>query len=194
MEAPCKTTSSPDKSSAAEPRRGFLAKAVALACGGVTLLAPAAVGVVAFLNPLRQKSLSGGFLKITTLPVLPEDGAPRRFSVIADRVDAWNRYARQPIGSIFLRRTGENDRPVEALQVICPHAGCTIEYQKTAQRGKFVCPCHVANFDLSGKRTDKKSPSPRDMDTLEVEMRNNTEVWVKFENFRTGAAKKIAEA
>jgi hypothetical protein len=32
------------------------------------------------------------------------------------------------------------------------------------------------------------------MDTLEVELRNGTEVWVKFQNFEAGKAKKIAVA
>ncbi len=28
--------------------------------------------------------------------------------------------------------------------------------------------------------------SPRDLDSLEVEIRNGAEVWVRFEKFRTG--------
>ena len=170
-------------------RRGFIAGAVALVCGGAALLIPAAVGVAAFLNPLRQKSQSGQFMRLAALDVLSDDGTPRKVPVIADRTDAWNTYPAEPIGAVFLRRTGNQ---VEALQVICPHAGCSINFEGSAKQGKFFCPCHAASFDLAGKRIDATSPSPRDMDTLEVEIRNKNEVWVKFQTFGVGTAKKVA--
>ena len=173
-----------------ENRRGFIGQAVAVLCGGVALLVPAAVGVAAFLNPLRQKSQSGQFMRLASLDVLPDDGTPRKVPVIADRTDAWNTYPAEPIGAVFLRRTGGK---VTALQVICPHAGCSINFEGSAAAGKFFCPCHAASFDLAGKRTDPTSPSPRDMDTLDVEIRNKNEVWVKFQTFGVGTAKKVAQ-
>ena len=174
-----------------ENRRGFLGQAVAVLCGGATLLVPVAVGAVTFLNPLRQKSQSGEFMRLASLDALPDDGTPRKVPVIADRQDAWNRFPAEPIGAVFLRRTG-ND--VAALQVICPHAGCSINFEGNAKEGKFFCPCHAASFDLVGKRTDQTSPSPRDMDSLEVEIRNKNEVWVKVQTFGLGTAKKVAQA
>lgn len=173
-----------------ENRRGFLNQAAAVICGGVALLVPAVVGIVAFLNPLRQKSQSGRFMRLVSLDVLPEDGTPRKVPVIADRTDAWNIYPAEPIGAVFLRRTGAE---VSALQVICPHAGCSINFESSAGGGKFLCPCHAASFDLAGKRTDAISPSPRDMDKLEVALRNKNDVWVKFQTFGVGTAKKVAQ-
>ena len=41
-------------------------------CGGAALLIPAAAGIAAFLNPLRQKSQSGRFLRVASLDVLPD--------------------------------------------------------------------------------------------------------------------------
>ena len=113
-----------------------------------------------------------------------------RCPVIADRTDAWNRFPAEPIGAVFLRRVG---RKVEALQVLCPHANCSINFEGSPQGGKFFCPCHAASFNLSGQRTDATSPSPRNMDTLDVEIRNSNEVWVKFENFRMGIAAKVVQ-
>ena len=78
------------------------------------------------------------------------------------------------------------------MQVICPHAGCSINYDAAGH--KYFCPCHSASFDLAGKRTDSTSPSPRDMDSLEVEIRNKNEVRVKFQTFDVGTAKKVAQA
>ncbi len=171
-------------------RRGFLEQAAAVLFGGAALAVPAVTGLVAFLNPLRQKSQSGQWLRLASLDALPEDSTPRRFAVVANRKDAWNCFPDQPIGAVFLRRLGDQ---AKALQVICPHAGCSIGVQSTPHGDKFVCPCHLANFDLDGKRTDRVSPSPRDMDALEVEIRNRNEVWVKFQTFRTGIAAKVAQ-
>ena len=69
-----------------------------------------------------------------------------------------------------------------------------VVYDDAEGEGKFFCPCHSASFGLGGERLAKTSPSPRDMDLLETEIRNNTEVWVKFQKFQTGTPKKIAEA
>ena len=175
--------------SADENRRGFLRKSAALVCGGIALLIPAAAGVVAFLNPLRQRSAGGQFMRLAMLNVLPEDGTPRKIPVIADRTDAWNRYPAEPIGAVFLRRVGDG---VAALQVICPHAGCSISLEGSGSDGKFFCPCHAASFNLMGERTDVTSPSPRNMDTLDVEIRDN-EVWVRYQTFCLGTAKKVAQ-
>ncbi len=173
-----------------ENRRGFLSRAAAVLCSGVSLLIPAAAGIVAFLNPLRQKSQSGQFIRLASLDVLPEDGTPWKVSVIADRADAWNRYPAEPIGAVFLRRAQDE---VMALQLVCPHAGCSIDFEGSTGGGKFFCPCHAASFDLAGKRTDQTSPSPRDMDALDVEIRNKNEVWVKFQTFGVGTVKKAAQ-
>ncbi len=129
-------------------------------------------------------------MRLASLDVLPENGTPQKVLVIADRTDAWNRYPREPIGAVFLRRVG---RQVTALQVVCPHAGCSINFEPSAGGGKFFCPCHLASFDLAGNRTDSTSPSPRNMDTLDVEIRNNSEVWVKFQTFSIGTSRKVAQ-
>jgi Rieske Fe-S protein len=174
-----------------DARRTFLAKAAAVTCGAAACAVPAAAGLAAFLNPLRVKTQAGQFLRLASLAMLPEDGAPQKFPVIAQRTDAWNRFPEEPVGAVFLRRAAADK--VEALQVVCPHAGCYVAYD--AKSNGFYCPCHAARFDISGKRLDPaSSPSPRDLDVLQAEVRNGSEVWVKFENFRTGVAQKIAES
>ncbi len=178
----------PEPPTAPHPRRGFLGKTLTLALGGLAYAVPALSGVVAFLNPLRQKSRAGEPVRLATLDMLPDGGPPLTVSVVADRTDAWT-SSREAIGGVLLRRVGGQ---VEALNVVCPHAGCSIRYQPAEE--KLFCPCHSASFDLSGKRLDETSPSPRDLDTLEVEIRDGTEVWVRFENFRTGVAEKVPEA
>jgi len=175
--------------SPAPQRRGFLAGAIAVGTGGIAVAVPALASLVSALNPLRQKAQAGQFLRLASLEAIPADGTPRKFPVSLDRTDAWNRFPNEPVGAVFLRRVKDT---VEAIHVVCPHAGCFIVYDTS--KNTYCCPCHNGNFDLTGKRLDANSPSPRDLDTLEVEIRNGTEVWVKFQNFRTGTPQKVAEA
>jgi len=102
-------------------------------------------------------------------------------------VDAWSRTPNVPVGAVYLQRVGENK--VRALNVVCPHAGCFVDYRPA--NGNYFCPCHNSSFALDGKILDPKSPSPRGLDELPVEVRNGTEVWVTFQNFRAGVHEKI---
>lgn len=167
-------------------RRGFLCGLVAIGA----MLVPAVTGLIAFLNPLRQKGATGRFVRLTMLDALPEDGTPQRVAVVAERTDAWTRFPPEPIGAVFLRRIGDE---VTALQVICPHAGCSIGFSETPEGGRFACPCHQATFNLDGVRVEADSFSPRNMDSLEVEVRNGDEVWVNYQTFVTGTAGKIPQ-
>jgi Rieske Fe-S protein len=58
-------------------------------------------------------------------------------------------------------------------------------------RKGYHCPCHNSSFGVDGKIADPKSPSPRGLDELEVEIRGESEIWVKFQNFRAGGREKI---
>lgn len=177
-------------SSPATDRRGFLKKFLAVVLGGIATLIPVGAGLAVFLDPLRRKSSRKTFVRVTTLDALSNDGAPRKFSVLAERVDAWNKFANVPIGAVYLRRSA--DDKVEALNVVCPHAGCFVDFK--TERGKFLCPCHNSLFALDGKIADASSPAARGLDTLEVEMRDGKEIWVKFQNFRAGQSEKIPVA
>jgi menaquinol-cytochrome c reductase iron-sulfur subunit len=193
------TPSQPEKTVRAESavaagdRRSWLAKSGAMVLGAVAYAAPVVGGLAAFLNPLRQKGSGGRFLQVASLETLPDDGTPQKFPVVTERVDAWTRSV-EPVGAVYLRRTGENQ--IEALQAVCPHAGCTVDYKDAVAEGAgdevqgFVCPCHKATFDLAGKRLEKVSQSPRDLDALDVEIRNGTEVWVQFQSFKLGTPDK----
>jgi menaquinol-cytochrome c reductase iron-sulfur subunit len=170
-------------------RRGFFLKALAIALAAACYAVPGLAALVAALSPWRQKGCGGQTIRVASLDSLAVGGPPQRFPVIADRRDAWNCFPSDVIGAVFLRRTGTQE--VEALQVICPHAGCFVGYDPAT--GGFFCPCHAARFDAAGRRTDDQSMSPRDMDHLAVELRG-AQVWVKFEKFKTGTSSKIASA
>ncbi len=169
-------------------RRDFIAKACTLAVGGAAVVPPILGGLAVTLDPLQRGSGGDpGFVRVTTLEALPKDGVPRKFTIFADRVDAWNRFPAAPVGAIYLRRTGDTE--IAALHSSCPHAGCFVDY--LANKNHFYCPCHNSAFGLDGAIETKGSPAARPLDTLQVEVRNEKEVWVKFQNFRMGTAEKI---
>lgn len=168
-------------------RRNFLVRAGAVAIGAVTMLVPAVSGLLVLLNPLRRKSTDTGAVRVASLKALPENGEPRKFPVLATKVDAWTRTPNVPVGAVYLRRIG--DAEVRAFNVVCPHAGCFVDYQ--AAKNHYHCPCHDSTFALDGKVLDPKSPSPRALDELVVEIRNGDEIWVKFQNYRAGVKEQV---
>lgn len=178
-----------DKSDAPPPsdRREFITKATAVVIGGSLAIAPAVAGLCVLFDPLRRKSESGASVLVAHLDSLPENGEPRKFSVLATRVDAWNRTPNVPIGAVYLQRMP--DGQVRALNVVCPHAGCFVDYRPVENH--YHCPCHNSSFALDGKVLDPKSPSPRQLDELAVELRHGSEIWVTFQNFRAGVHEKI---
>ena len=171
-------------------RREFFKKALAGVIGAVLGLVPFAAGLRVFFDPLRRKSAAKGAVQVATLDAVPNDGIPRKFPVLATRVDAWNRFNQEPIGAVYLLRTPD-DR-LQAFNVVCPHAGCFVDY--LPDKGHYLCPCHNSTFTLAGKVQDPASPAPRGLDGLEVEVRGGKEIWVKFQNFQAGNAEKIPVA
>src|SRR5438105_7680544 len=123
-------------------RRGFLKQAMAVIIGAVAGLVPFASGIMVFFAPLRRKSEAEQFVQVASLKALPEDGSPRKFSVIARRTDAWNQSS-SPVGAVYLRRSGA--QAVQALNVVCPHLGCFVDYD--ASDNGYHCPCHKSSFE-----------------------------------------------
>lgn len=173
--------------SGAQPRRRFLTEAAAGAVGACCAAVPLASGLVAWLDPLSRNSGAGDWIPVGGLSSVPADGTPVRVAVISGRSDAWTRDNAVPVGVVYLRRTAPSQ--VVALHSVCPHAGCFIDYQ--TDRKAFFCPCHDSTFAVDGSINDPRSPSPRPMDTLAVEVRGES-VWLRFQNFRSGIPAKVA--
>ncbi len=180
------------------PRRGFLTAAAAVGAGAVALLTPLASGIAVFLAPLWKKAKSPS-VPVALLEQVPDDGVPRAFTVLADKVDHWNGYSNQRLGAVYLVRKPGEEKPL-ALSAKCPHAGCFIGY--TPGDELFMCPCHTSSFDLDGARSrGDQEVSPRDMDPLPVELKpvegsedGALQVWVEYIDYQTGHAERIAGA
>lgn len=174
-------------SSAAETRRDFTTQLLAGLLGALVMFIPLVTGILFLLDPLTRKrkgATDDGFLKVTTLDALPADGTPVRMQVIKDITDAWNFFPRQPVGGVYLRKIGDQ---VLAFNQTCPHLGCAIDYRQAMQA--FYCPCHASIFSLDGEK--QNVVPPRSMDSLIAEIRNENEVWVRFQNFRGGCPEKV---
>ena len=181
------TATSPEDS-----RRSFMA----ILAGGLAMLGPIAAGLWSFFSPLFRKAESPQ-VRVALLDQVPADGKPYFFPVVADRRDAWTSYAQQKVGAVYLvRQPGEET--LTAFTAKCPHAGCSIGYSSAEE--KFKCPCHTSAFNVDGSRVNgDQEVSPRDMDTLDVELRaiesdygsGVTEVLVTFVDYKTGHSEKI---
>ncbi|NBV22731.1 MAG: Rieske (2Fe-2S) protein [Proteobacteria bacterium] len=181
-----KNPAAPAAASPPAARRDFLKQGCAACLGLAAVGTPAAIGTRVFLDPLTRQTTAESFVKVTTLDTLPEDGTPVQYPVLADRRDAWTKFSQVPIGAVFLQRQSKDK--LLALSVVCPHAGCFVDYEEDKQ--SFLCPCHNSLFLKDGGLKDQDSPSPRPLDTLEVQVRNRNEVWVRFQDFQLGIKEK----
>ena len=175
-----------------EPRRNFVTKAAAILFGAIVTVVPFVPALGVFLDPLlRKKRAVGptgdavdpeGFIKVGSTKQL-EEGVPLLAPVVADLQNYWNRFPETPIGAVYLTKTGEK---VSAFNARCPHLGCTVNFRPGEDI--YLCPCHDSTFNTDGSRNN--DIPPRDLDSLEVQVRDGGEVWVKFENFRVGVHEK----
>jgi len=189
LEKPPENPAPPSPEIPGEPRRDFITEILAIGIGAIVGIFPFAAGLVTFFHPLREKKTPGApggtFVRVAPLDAVPKD-APQRFPVKADLYDAWTRSPNEPVGAVYLQR--KEGETVACFNAICPHAGCFVNCAKA----EFSCPCHESVFSLDGKRGEG-SPSPRDLDSLDVrvvEDGNVKFVEVKFENYFTGRADK----
>jgi nitrite reductase/ring-hydroxylating ferredoxin subunit len=168
--------------------------------GGVFTLLLAIPGLFYLVDPRNRPARSNSFRPVGKLSGLPlsADGKPAApvQAVIRDnRRDAWTVHLDEHIGRVWLVRIGDQ---VRAFTAICPHLGCSINYEKSQQR--FICPCHNGTFHAStndrlGQRltvSGSTNPAPRSMDELEVrlveipESDGDFEIEVKYEDFISG--------
>ncbi len=177
-------------------RRNFLSEALASCVGSLILIVPLVAGIAFFLDPLLRRKRSTddqnarrdaeGFLRVASVSSLPDNGRPQVFTVYDDVVDAWNKFANQPVGRVFLRKLPDGN--VTAFNVRCPHLGCAVDFRSS--HNDYFCPCHMSAFTLDGKRENEIPP--RGMDALDVKIKNGTEVWVRYQVFKAGTPDKIA--
>ena len=143
-----------------------------IALGNLVALVLAVPGVAYLLDPLRHKqSRKANFDTLARLGEL-DVGVPRSFPIIDERQDAWVKYPREPVGSVWLvRQPAGAKEPVVAFTAECPHLGCAVNL--SADGKSFLCPCHTSNFDFDGKPLNQVPPAADG--PLEVELSNGSD-------------------
>ena len=186
---PTDQANDPVTETGSKSRRSFAAAAMAGVISVLLGVVPLIYSCLFFLDPLlgRRSGRSRGARAFIDLGLseesLPSDGTPLLANVRADKEDAWNKFLQVPVGSVWLRRIGNQ---VIAFNTKCPHLGCTVDYRMAED--DFYCPCHTSAFDLNGEKTNEVPP--RGMDVLDVEVREGR-IHVGFRNFRTATPEKI---
>ena len=165
--------------------RRKLLKVLTGAVGGSAALAVGTPVLRALMTPVGRVTVTGTgeFVQVCTLEAVPEDGAPVQASVVIQSpIDGWNRMPPSEVGSVWLMK---KDKKIVAFSTICPHLGCGIDYEGSAER--FVCRCHDSYFSIDG--STQSGPSPRGMDSLETRIVDGM-VEIKFEKFAMGVPEK----
>ncbi|MEO8496183.1 MAG: Rieske (2Fe-2S) protein [Planctomycetota bacterium] len=192
---------SPESSNPDRTRRSFF-KIASIVLGLIVGIGPALIGLVAFLDPLRRTPArpishvghasrdARSMIRVASVDALSVD-APQRFLVIDDQIDAWNFTPDQPIGAVYIEKL--KDGSLRVFNTTCPHAGCSV----ACIGNEYLCPCHNSSFGLDGSKLvdgGRENPSPRDLDSLPYEVREDNSIWVEFKNFYTGKPEKKAKA
>lgn len=179
-----------------DDRRDFLLKAGSVCAGCAVAGIPIAAGLRVIADPVTRTSGAAGaggeapFIAVANLDSVPADGTPQKFTVRADKADAWSRFPNQVVGAVFLRRvTGsDGEEVIQAFNVVCPHLGCAIEFRDEPR--DYFCPCHNSSFALTDGAQEKGSPSARGMDELVTEVDGSGQILVQFQNFVMGIPDK----
>ncbi|HMC66827.1 MAG TPA: ubiquinol-cytochrome c reductase iron-sulfur subunit [Gemmataceae bacterium] len=150
------------------------------------------VPAVAYLiDPRNRPAPPSDFRTVARLSELPE-GTPHQVVIRDVRQDAWTLHPNDEIGRVWLIK--RDAKTVDAFTSICPHLGCSINYE--AKNESFLCPCHGGTFDPKGDLVTKpglKNPAPRGMDRLECEVDGEL-VRVKYQSFEQGKTEKVLKS
>jgi menaquinol-cytochrome c reductase iron-sulfur subunit len=128
------------------------------------------------LYPLYAKNKGKWWSKVMPFKEMPPVGAdPVGKKITFDQRDGWRDVV---TSELVYAETLPSGKP-HVLSSICPHLGCTVEWQ--AGKDRFYCPCHGSVYSKEGKHL--AGPAPRGMDPLPTESQDGN-LMVHFEYFR----------
>lgn len=169
-------------------------RTLAVLAGATAAAALGSAGVCAgriALAPASEGSEESPWVRVARLRDLSPT-APARVRVIADQRDGYVIARNEPLGLVWLLRSGDT---VKAFSAVCPHLGCTIDLSGDGKQ--FYCPCHTSYFELDGSRSSgKPNKSLRGLDPLPARVVKNDAgdelVEVQYRRFRVGTEKAEA--
>src|SRR6266851_2913598 len=174
-------------------RRSFLKWAI----HGLGVLFATILGLPALaylIDGCHRPGRPGQFKTVARLSDLTE-GVPHQAVIHEINRDAWTLHPNDVIGRVWLIRRDQDN--VEAFTTICPHLGCSVNFEEKEQL--FICPCHGGTFDHHCQRVERPgivNPAPRGMDRLECR-RDPADldlIQVEYKNFYQGQPTAIPKS
>lgn len=154
------------------------------------------IPIVAYLIDARNRPARDRDFKTVGLLSELTSNVPQQAVIRDIRKDAWTLHPNDVVGRVWLIRRDGNK--VEAFTTICPHLGCSINYEESTK--EFICPCHMGTWDSQCKlipeaTLGRTNAAPRDMDALEVRFDANDPdvIQVKYQSFYQGPHEKIVK-
>jgi len=159
-------------------RRNFL-KTASLSIVIITTGLLSVPFISSIINPGKKK-ISSSFSKVTNLESIQKNN-PVNIPILTSSRDA---YLNETVmHNVWIVRKSNGN--ITAFSPICPHLGCSYNWNSSTEQ--FKCPCHGSVFNIDGKLLS--GPAPRDLDTLPIKIKNDV-IYVEWERFRVGVAKK----
>jgi Rieske Fe-S protein len=156
------------------PRRSFLGGLLAAGTAGMGALL--VIPVVRFvLHPLLAKTTEKSWSDVGKVDEFQAITAPVQRLVQIEQLDGWRRTVSQK--PVYVTRDSAGQLVV--LSAVCTHLGCSVPWIE--KQDKFICPCHQAIFDPTGKLIG--GPAPRSMDALPMKIEQGV-LKVEYQFFR----------
>ena len=169
-QVPCEAAQDP----ASPPRRSFLGGLLAAGTAGVgALLIIPVIRVV--LHPVLAKTTEKSWSDVGKVDDFQPTAAPMQRLVQIEQLDGWRRTVSQK--PVYVTRDSAGQLAV--LSAVCTHLGCTVPWVE--KQNKFICPCHQAIFDPTGRLLG--GPAPRSMDVLPMKIEQGV-LKVQYQYFR----------
>jgi cytochrome b6-f complex iron-sulfur subunit len=102
------------------------------------------------------KARTDGFVVVGTLSELQSKGVIKTSQLAA--------------GPLLVIRNPQDSSKVIAVNSICPHKGCEVDWK--AKNNQFVCPCHGARFKPDGSLA--KGPATRPLSSFKAKIEGNS--------------------
>ena len=172
----CPNNSSPvsEQDLVSAPRRSFLGGLLAVGTAGVGALL--IIPVVRFvLHPILLKTTEKSWSDVGKADEFEAAASPVQRLVQIEQLDGWRRTVSQK--PVYVARDSAGELTV--LSAVCTHLGCTVPWIEN--QNKFICPCHQAIFDPTGKLLG--GPAPRGMDVLPMKIEQGV-LKIQYQYFR----------
>ncbi len=144
-------------------RRTFLTRTIQVIGGaiGVTLLFPL---VKYSVSPALQKG-GANWQEVGPVKDIKVD-SPTRITYNLERKDGW--VQKTDVKTAWVVRHADNT--FDVFDPKCTHLGCPFFWDESSK--SFLCPCHTAIFDITGKVVT--GPPPRPLDKYQYKVEKDT--------------------